>query len=611
MLRRFVLWLIVAVAAIGCYPVEGPELVELTEITPPAVSRGDRAALVGSGFPEGKPAEVVLRGTLYRPGAEPEDVRQRIAGRAASAERIEWLVTPELLAGLAGERQGHATFRGDVRVWFEAVSPTAPKVTGALRSVTFDIYQPASTADRALDEQATVRVLSYLGIEHTTEAAPGLTLGALTPDSPLLEAGLLSGDVLVEASGVRLYAPADLRPRRSARTLALRFYRPPSRELFEVRVDLSALQPPSPTELAPVAASAALAIALLLVLAGPFGRTLLGIERFVRQTSERARGAPRLRAVFGSWIPLAFENRTALSINFGAFLGIGALVTAFSFGIPRLVGRFDLVALFGLSAGTLICAKVARGGIRGDRWSLRAGIYSGVCGLIQVVATALALLGVGLVHSSLSASQVVAAQGPWPWQFGAFGNPGLFLLGCVTFLSAIPDAARSSQSLVELSALKHRPPGAFRTLELLATVGDRIYLFATAAFLAIAFLGGWRLPPLDVRPLTAQVLGAAVFELKFALSAAAILAAREYTARTPVDLVAGIAVKRVLPVAAIGCAGALAFANWQQGEQGAWASDLVGPILATWAAGFAITALVQLRRTLAESTAGHTVNPWI
>src|SRR5579863_10571551 len=55
----------------SCAVDAGPELVRVLEIAPREAETGERIALIGDGFPAGKPAQVVFRGTLRRPGERP------------------------------------------------------------------------------------------------------------------------------------------------------------------------------------------------------------------------------------------------------------------------------------------------------------------------------------------------------------------------------------------------------------------------------------------------------------------------------------------------------------------------------------------------------------
>ena len=53
----------------GCVSTEAPpQLLNVLDFAPREAEVGDRLEVIGSGFPEGKTAHVVFKGTLYRPG---------------------------------------------------------------------------------------------------------------------------------------------------------------------------------------------------------------------------------------------------------------------------------------------------------------------------------------------------------------------------------------------------------------------------------------------------------------------------------------------------------------------------------------------------------------
>src|SRR5438270_5610901 len=66
---------LVALAVVGlvatggsCAGDAGPQLVKVVDVTPRQVEVGDRVAVLGEGFPPGRPARVTFEGTLHRPG---------------------------------------------------------------------------------------------------------------------------------------------------------------------------------------------------------------------------------------------------------------------------------------------------------------------------------------------------------------------------------------------------------------------------------------------------------------------------------------------------------------------------------------------------------------
>ena len=109
-------------------------MVELGEITPRTVEVGDRLRITGSGFPEGRPATVVLRGDASRAG-EPvaHGIEVRTPARLVSPHALEVQVTPELAAAICDRADPrHTTLRADLEVQFASQrGPRPPSTAGS------------------------------------------------------------------------------------------------------------------------------------------------------------------------------------------------------------------------------------------------------------------------------------------------------------------------------------------------------------------------------------------------------------------------------------------------------------------------------------------------
>jgi hypothetical protein len=127
--------------ALSCAPRPGALLVELGEITPRTVEVGDRLRITGSGFPEGRPATVVLRGDASRAG-EPvaHGVEVRTPARLVSPHALEVQVTPEFAAAICDRADPrHTTLRADLEVQFASQRGPRTTVNGRLEGVTLDV----------------------------------------------------------------------------------------------------------------------------------------------------------------------------------------------------------------------------------------------------------------------------------------------------------------------------------------------------------------------------------------------------------------------------------------------------------------------------------------
>src|SRR5437763_5774976 len=119
----------------GCVSNEAPpQLLNVLDFAPREAEVGDRLEVIGAGFPEGKAAHVVFKGTLYRPGRKPvKGVEIDVDAATSSADKIEMMFTEGLQTSFCGSGDDaiHTTFRGDVIVAFAASTPGALPITGS------------------------------------------------------------------------------------------------------------------------------------------------------------------------------------------------------------------------------------------------------------------------------------------------------------------------------------------------------------------------------------------------------------------------------------------------------------------------------------------------
>src|SRR5436305_5562010 len=105
-LRLFslVVGLLVLLACAGCVTVDAPpQLLNVLDFVPREAEVGDRLEVIGAGFPEGKTAHVVFKGTLYRPGKKPvKGVEIEVDGATTSADRVEMIFTEGLQTAFCG-----------------------------------------------------------------------------------------------------------------------------------------------------------------------------------------------------------------------------------------------------------------------------------------------------------------------------------------------------------------------------------------------------------------------------------------------------------------------------------------------------------------------------
>src|SRR3954470_8287432 len=191
-LRLFslVLGLLVLLACVGCVTVDAPpQLLNVLDFAPREAEVGDRLEVIGTGFPEGKPAHVVFKGTLYRPRKKPiKGTEIDVDASSTSADRIEMIFTEGLQTAFCGggDQAIHTTFQGDVIVSFPASTPGALPITGSARGVRVDFRPP--TARRAVvqaREDEGQRALEFMGltVADDSPSAGGLLVTAVRPAS--------------------------------------------------------------------------------------------------------------------------------------------------------------------------------------------------------------------------------------------------------------------------------------------------------------------------------------------------------------------------------------------------------------------------------------------
>src|SRR5262249_36125616 len=128
--------------AAGCIRDGSPQLIQLLEVAPREAEVGERLAVMGAGFPQGKPARLAFRGTLYRPGERPiDDAEIPAQGTVLTAQHIELVFTDALQAAFCGvgDRAAHTTFEGELEVAFAAAAPGAPPIAATLYKVVLDV----------------------------------------------------------------------------------------------------------------------------------------------------------------------------------------------------------------------------------------------------------------------------------------------------------------------------------------------------------------------------------------------------------------------------------------------------------------------------------------
>jgi NADH-quinone oxidoreductase subunit H len=472
--------------ALSCAPRQGALLVELGEITPRTVEVGDRLRITGSGFPEGRPATVVLRGDASRAG-EPvaHGIEVRTPARLVSPHALEVQVTPELAAAICDRADPrHTTLRADLEVQFASQRGPRTTVNGRLEGVTLDVTpELRSETGTALLRQEGLRFARFLGME-VARSEEGLTVLQVAEQSRASRAGLAAGDVVLELDGLLVHGLSDFVPPPNLRSSRLSLRR--GLEPLTLSVDSAGFRYTSPASLSnAVALVMAVAFALIL-LASPFGRLLGLLERRVverlredRQTGREPR--PSLHRILLR--ALARELPPSLG-RYLALVSVTAAWVLIAFGQSLVATEIDLPLLPLFTVTGLVALAIGLGGT--DKVSLVSGLLSGFgrafAILVHQIPLAVTLLLALLQTGSFRATDVVRTQGAWPWQWNSFSSPALALASLLALVSQVP-LVRPVAAFAPARTLSWRE----RALDVSQWAHDLV----VSGLLALTVFGGW------------------------------------------------------------------------------------------------------------------------
>ena len=550
-MRVLARFLIFALVAAGCAPASGPALVQITGTATTLLREGDVLELRGESFPEGRNAEVTLRGDVARPGLPAvRGFQVSVPGRAVSTHAVAIDVTRPFERTFSGTTDPvHATFHGSVEVSFAPRLSGTPPVTGVLPDVRLD-FIPAegelAASETRRDEG--LKFAAFIGV-LLPEAGP-LTVAGVMPGSVAERAGVAEGDRLLALGGVNVLGAGDLLPAPRARTAELVVERGGG-DRKRLVLDVAGFHPISARDLGLAAGIVAGALALLLLLASPFGKALSFIEH---RLAERLRQRERRVVPRGGANPPRPSTWTRLlgllptgAPSYLLFAGASALLAALSLGIPFVARELDLPALVVL-AFTAVALTNLVFGAPGER-----GLWARARRALLVVVTLVPVLAVfaclGLVAGSFGAEALALAQGALPWQWLAFRGPVLFGAALLFFLSLVPEASRGRSLDTALGGARGMPA----PRQLGPALASQAQLLFGSGALALAFCGGARLPGVAVSlaPTFGVALGGALFVLvKTWVIALGVVAVRWVLGGVDIDEVRALSVRVGLPASA-------------------------------------------------------------
>jgi len=567
---------------------EGPELLRVLELAPHDIEVGDRAILLGDGFPSGRSARIVFRGILHRPGQPVVHGAEILAkGNVVSPERIEIVFDDALERLFASTASGlaHTTFEGDVEVGFAASTAGAPPVSGILVGTTLDMRPsiPANNAELARDGAI---VLAALGI-HATAVGSGLLVDSVAAGSRAQAAGMSPGDVLARFDGVRVASTADVVPPPGERDARVQLYR--GRETVTCTLSVAGLSAPMPWVRArgPILVIVSLATVLLFTapLPAPIARRIQRIASRIRSkigASPRSSNRTAWSRAFARILASAWPTGT-LAAGADA-LSLGILAT-FSFGPTLVAARVDVALIFGVAASALTAAS----------WAAQPTIWRGIRSAAHItwqhLPGAVALASVVVSVSSLKLQEIARAQGGMPWEWLIFRSPATLVAMAIVASTALIEPHVGDRR--DITAWLDESPPQAPPLPSLTGAVVRLHRTLIAGITASLFLGGWLLPGVSPSAqdgsLGLQLVGALWLLAKTGLVLFGLACVRFAATQSTVEQRSSSVARLVLPASIATLAGSLLWTRW---DLSATSQTVVSTVLAILI-GLAAGAIVE------------------
>ncbi len=545
-MRRYLSLCVLAVSllalAMGCAAEHPPQLLHVLDVAPREAEVGDRLEVIGSGFPEGKPARIEFRGTLSRPGAaRVEGFEADVEAASSAGDRIDFTFTEGLQTAFcgAGDAATHTTFQGDVIVSFPAPTPGALPVTGTVKNVTVDFRVPS--ARRAIvqaREAEGERTLAFLGLAIGDDSpnGGGLRVASVRAGSPGERAGLAAGDLLTSFEGVRIASHADIAPSAATRVARVGLVRGGNRSAETLRqVSLEGFRASAPTDLLAAAVLLLIAAAIVVLFMAPVAGIITWVERRVSARMQSRIGPNRAGPQgFLVWmadgiksilkedlIPTEADKPLFRLAPYLVFLGVSATFCVMPFGQHLIAADLDIGILFVIAVTSLVTIGLMMGGwASNNRWSMLGGVRSAAQIISYEIPGAISIVCIVMMTGSLRVQDIIRAQGGAPWHWFLFRNPVTFALFFLWFTTALAEGNRAPFDLPEaeseLVAGYSTEYSGMRYLFFFFAEWANVFVMSGIA--SALFLGGWQLPHVSPAQQEAsfalQCLGAVVFQLK-------------------------------------------------------------------------------------------------
>jgi NADH-quinone oxidoreductase subunit H len=534
---------LVAALLSGCVSTEvPPQLLNVLDFAPREAEVGDRLQVIGTGFPEGKTARVVFKGTLHRPGKKPiKGVEIDVEAAPSSSDKIEMMFTEGLQTAFCGSGEAalHTTFKGNVIVSFPASTPGALPITGSVRQVQIDFRAP--TARRAViqaREQEGERALEFMGLAVASDspASGGLRVDSVRPASPADRAGVLPADLITSFENVRVLSKGDIAPSGASRFALMTFRRGEAGSAEETRqISVEGFESSAPSDLLGAGLVLLVAAAIILLFMAPVAGIITWVERRVSARMQSRIGPNRAGPQgFLVWmadgiksimkediIPTESDQPLFRLAPYLVFIGVSATFCVMPFGQHLIAADLDIGILFVIAVTSLVTIGLMMGGwASNNKWSMLGGIRSAAQIISYEIPGAIAIVCIVMMTGSLRVQDIIHAQGGWPWMWFMFKNPITFVLFFLWFTTALAEGNRAPFDLPEaeseLVAGYSTEYSGMRYLFFFFAEWANVFVMCGIA--SALFLGGWQIPGISPEQQEAnfllQCVGALVFQLK-------------------------------------------------------------------------------------------------
>ncbi len=484
----------------------------VTDISPKRVGPEDQLEVLGSGFPESTPVEVIFEGDLHRPG-QPKQRGVRVVARGrAKTNRLVVLDFSQglnrVFTGSAGEGI-HTTFRGNLQVRFVSEKTGREVKSGVLSDVVLDVTAPLPSPVllRQRDVEA-ARALEFLGITLADPGTRGCCFVAAATGRAAL-AGVMPDDQLLSLDGVNVAEPTDLIVAGEAPVAKLGLRSHGAGPATVRDIDVQGFQHVAPSELRRALGLVMGTLLWVVIALGPLHSPL---NRLASAIAARlaADGTHAPRSRWWSWHRLRRRGSVKVASAdkksvFGLLqvltsIGLSLLTVALALRLELVKRELD-VPLLALTCTVSFVTSAVILGWHNQGTRLKSALHGALAAFLLRVPWLGFLLMIGLEASSFDVSELAAAQHRISSGWLLFHDPGLFGLGLLTLAALIPEIGLSSRVLSGAHA-----PGP--VIELLERVrrGIEVMVFALVA------MGGTNIPGLAMvlapESVLAQLLGA-------------------------------------------------------------------------------------------------------